>query len=41
MDAGTFSNILNTLVITTIFIFVVCLGLYGYFHLREKLKVRK
>jgi hypothetical protein len=40
MDAGAFSNILNTLVITTIVIFAVCLGLYGYSHLGGKLKVR-
>jgi hypothetical protein len=41
MDAGVFSNILNTLVIATIVILVVSLGLYGYPSLKAKLTARR
>jgi len=41
MDAETFSNILNTLVIATIVIFGVGLGLFGYSSLKEKLSARR
>jgi len=41
MDAESFLNILNTLVIATIVIFAVCLGSLGYFNLKERLAARK
>jgi hypothetical protein len=41
MDAGTFSNILNTLVIATIVMVAVSLGLLGYSGLKEKLAARR
>jgi hypothetical protein len=41
MNAIVFSNILNTLVITTIAIFAVSTGLIGYSNLKEKLATRR
>lgn len=41
MNAIVFSNILNTLVITTIAIFAVSTGLIGYSSLKEKLATRR
>ena len=40
MNADSFSNILNTLVVTTIVIFAVSFGLFGYSILKEKLAAR-
>lgn len=41
MDDEVFSNMLNTLVIATIVIFVMSLGLYGYSSLKAKFTARR